>query len=197
MSQNKLQYLPLHVFYGKVDLEILTMSRNKLQDLPLHVFFRTVSLEILNMSQNQLQDLPLHVFYGTVYLEILNVLNVSQNKLQDLPLISLSLSLSLSLSFRAYRHHHRPMPGTNRSGHLDLSGCRVTHCWTSVLSTLDPQHRFLYQMPVSHYLRERTVHTIYFKIWEPDTPHRSLYIEEIKTNMDNTGNPNQSISFTS
>ena len=35
-----------------------------------------------------------------------------------------------------------------------------------------------YQMPVSQCLRERTVHTIFFKVWDPDTPHRSPYIEE-------------------
>ena len=36
------------------------MSQNRLQDLPLHVFYGTVYLEILNMSQNNLLD-PEHV----------------------------------------------------------------------------------------------------------------------------------------
>ena len=85
MSQNQLQYLPMHVSYGTVYLEIVNMSRNHLRDLPLHVFFGTVYLEILNMSQNKLQDLPLHVFYGTAYLEILNM-SQNKNKLQYLPL---------------------------------------------------------------------------------------------------------------
>ena len=40
-------------------------------------------------------------------------------------------------------------------------------------------HASSYQMPLPNYLRERTVHTIYFKIWDPDTPDRSLYVEEI------------------
>ena len=58
MSQNKLQDLPLHVFYGTVYLEILTMSQYKLQDLLLHVSYGTIYLEILNMSQTKLQYLP-------------------------------------------------------------------------------------------------------------------------------------------
>ena len=36
-----------------------------------------------------------------------------------------------------------------------------------------------WQLPSLAYLRERTVHTIYFKIWDPDSPSRSLYVEEI------------------
>ena len=36
-----------------------------------------------------------------------------------------------------------------------------------------------WQLPSFAYLRERTVHTIYFKIWDPDSPSRSLYVEEI------------------
>ena len=27
--------------------------------------------------------------------------------------------------------------------------------------------------------QDRTVHTIYFKIWNPDSPHRALFIQEI------------------
>ena len=36
-----------------------------------------------------------------------------------------------------------------------------------------------WQMPSPAYPRDRTVHTIYFKIWDPDSPARSLYVEEI------------------
>ena len=36
-----------------------------------------------------------------------------------------------------------------------------------------------WQLPSIANPRERTVHTIYFKIWDPDSPSRSLYIEEI------------------
>ena len=64
-----------------------------------------------------------------------------------------------------------------------------THAWTSSAATTpasDPStcapwtyNANSYQMPFQHYLRERTVHTIYFKIWDPDTPNRSVYIEEI------------------
>ena len=44
MSQNKLQDLPLHVFYGTVYLEILTMSQYKLQDLHLCTSFSARSI---------------------------------------------------------------------------------------------------------------------------------------------------------
>ena len=36
-----------------------------------------------------------------------------------------------------------------------------------------------WQLPSIANPRERTVHTIYFKIWDPDSPSRSLYIQEI------------------
>ena len=36
-----------------------------------------------------------------------------------------------------------------------------------------------WQMPSPAFPRDRTVHTIYFKIWDPDSPARSLYVEEI------------------
>ena len=42
-----------------------------------------------------------------------------------------------------------------------------------------PSTTQVWQLPSPAYLRERTVHTIYFKIWDPDSPSRSLYIEEI------------------
>ena len=44
--------------------------------------------------------------------------------------------------------------------------------WTSSTTSL-------WQLPSPAYHRERTVHTIFFKIWDPDSPSRSLYIEEI------------------
>ena len=43
-----------------------------------------------------------------------------------------------------------------------------------------------YQLPDPNFSRERsrerTVHTIYFKIWDPDAPARSLYVVEINRN---------------
>ena len=42
-----------------------------------------------------------------------------------------------------------------------------------------PSATTAWQMPSPAYPRERTVHTIYFKIWDPDSPARSLYVEEI------------------
>ena len=39
-----------------------------------------------------------------------------------------------------------------------------------------------YQLPDPNFSRERTVHTIYFKIWDLDTPARTLYVEEINQN---------------
>ena len=42
-----------------------------------------------------------------------------------------------------------------------------------------PSTTTAWQMPSPAYPRERTVHTIYFKIWDPDSPARSLYVEEI------------------
>ena len=42
-----------------------------------------------------------------------------------------------------------------------------------------PSTTTAWQMPSPIYPRERTVHTIYFKIWDPDSPARSLYVEEI------------------
>ena len=47
--------------------------------------------------------------------------------------------------------------------------------WTSSTNTS-------YQLPSPNFPRERTVHTIYFKTWDPDTPERFLYIEEINQN---------------
>ena len=40
-------------------------------------------------------------------------------------------------------------------------------------------HNSSYELPISNHSRERTVHTIHFKIWHPDSPQRSLYIQEI------------------
>ena len=42
-----------------------------------------------------------------------------------------------------------------------------------------PSSTTAWQLPSPIFLRERTVHTIYFKIWDPDSPARSLYVEEI------------------
>ena len=42
-----------------------------------------------------------------------------------------------------------------------------------------PSTTTAWQLPSPGYPRERTVHTIYFKIWDPDSPARSLYVEEI------------------
>ena len=54
---------------------------------------------------------------------------------------------------------------------------------TKTTSIMDHGHQASttsgWQLPSLAYLRERTVHTIYFKIWDPDSPSRSLYVEEI------------------
>ena len=42
-----------------------------------------------------------------------------------------------------------------------------------------PSSTTTWQMPSPIFPRERTVHTVYFKIWDPDSPARSLYVEEI------------------
>ena len=42
-----------------------------------------------------------------------------------------------------------------------------------------PSTTTAWQMPSPIYPRESTVHTVYFKIWDPDSPARSLYVEKI------------------
>ena len=63
-------------------------------------------------------------------------------------------------------YHHQPP--------LTITTTNYTHYgpWTPSTTTAWP-------MPSPAYPRERTVHTIYFKIWDPDSPARSLYVEEI------------------
>ena len=56
-----------------MDSTAITFDLLAADDPPLHVFYGTVFLEILTMSQYKLQNLPLHVSYGTIYLEILNM----------------------------------------------------------------------------------------------------------------------------
>ena len=65
-------------------------------------------------------------------------------------------------------YHPRP-PMTSYHHHTDY-----THYspWT-------PSSTTAWQLLTPTFPRERTVHTIYFKIWDPDTPERSLYVEEI------------------
>ena len=143
----------------------------------MHVFYGTGTLEILNISQNKLQDLPLHVFYGTVYLEILNMSrNQLIHRLRDdrrywamspfPPPLQRHLRLTLLTLRRASIHSLLPHP---------TSTTTTTPTTTLGHPALPP----LGKMPSPIFPRERTVHTVYFKIWDPDSPARSLYVEEI------------------
>ena len=66
-------------------------------------------------------------------------------------------------------HFSHPSPSSTYNHHPDYVHYGP---WTS--STTSG-----WQLPSLAYPRERTVHTIYFKIWDPDSPSRSLYVGEI------------------
>ena len=59
--------------------------------------------------------------------------------------------------------------------------CHILHPLQRLhpLRPLDTQLYHHLAMPSPIFPRERTVHTVYFKIWDPDSPARSLYVEEI------------------
>ena len=78
---------------------------------------------------------------------------------------------------------HRSMDAT-----IDLrsTGIRSSHFGPASAfmpsSTHSPQppwsyNTSSYELPISNHTGDRTVHTIYFKIWDPDSPQRSLYIQ--------------------
>ena len=65
-----------------------------------------------------------------------------------------------------------PIPPPSTTSYHHYHGYTHNGPWTPSTTTA-------WQMPSPIYPRERTVHTIYFKIWDPDSPARSLYVEEI------------------
>ena len=143
----------------------------------MHVFYGTGTLEILNISQNKLQDLPLHVFYGTVYLEILNMSrNQLIHRLRDDRRYTGHESFPSTATAAPPAHTSHPPSGLKpqsiATSYIHYNDYTHYDPWT-------PSSTTTWQMPSPIFPRERTVHTVYFKIWDPDSPARSLYVEEI------------------
>ena len=71
-----------------------------------------------------------------------------------------------------------PLPSTNSIPPPSATSYNHYHDYTHY-GPWTPSTTPFWQTPSPAYPRDRTVHTIYFKIWDPDSPARSLYVEEI------------------